>query len=71
MKPQSHAQLVQLASILHREAHSKWTQVAPWSPCIKRQHLPSRHRCEGFSCFKWITPVCHCDYTLLAGTATR
>lgn len=22
-------------------------------------------------CFKWITPVCHCDYTLLAGTATR
>lgn len=23
------------------------------------------------SVFKWITPVCHCDYTLLAGTATR
>lgn len=22
-------------------------------------------------CFKWITLVCHCDYTLLAGTATR
>lgn len=22
-------------------------------------------------CFKWITPVCHCDYTLLAATATR
>ena len=22
-------------------------------------------------CFKWITPVCHCDYTLLAGTTTR
>jgi len=22
-------------------------------------------------CFKWITPVCRCDYTLLAGTATR
>ena len=22
-------------------------------------------------CFKWITQVCHCDYMLLAGTATR
>ena len=39
-----------------------------WQPPLQRKsQKPGRPP----MCFKWITPVCHCDYTLLAAVAMR
>lgn len=54
-----------IRSLLIAGSHRHMSEVRTIAQSLQRKSKQQP------KCFKWITPVCHCNYTLLADNATR